>query len=1134
MSETVRPTGDIDQRNTGGINIANTGVVGTIVIGDIRQPREETPWMAPAPTGPVIERPAVARALREALTAPDSDVIAVTTALEGAGGFGKTTLAAHLCLSDERLKDRFAGGLLWITLGQHVAGAELANKINGLCELLTGQPATVSDPELAGARLGMLLEQRQDMMLVIDDVWSAAQLRPFLIGARRCRRLVTTRNSAVLPRTARSVLVDAMEHGEAVLTLTNGLGGMSPAIVGRLLELTGRWPLLLSLVNAAIREQQRQGAAVEQAGDWVARRLAADGPAGLDLGDAESRETAVAASVRASLDLLSPSERERYFDLSVFPEDVDIPADILALLWAATGSLERGAADRLRDKLISMRLAIGSWHLGGPALRMHDVFRSYLRHHQGATELAGRHRCLLDAARSLPGPLPRTATDPTPWWLLPDEADYLWRYLGHHLAESGQRAELAALVRDPRWLLARVERYGPVAVGADLALADDAFAGQLRRAIGQAAHLLVPLEPSLADTLLSRLHGTAAGDHVAACARSVLAEAHLTPVWPLPDQPDPALYRTLEGHTSSVRGCAASPDGRWIASTGFDSTIRIWAVDSGSVHATLRGHLGWVWDCAIAPDGTWLASAGDDGTMRIWDLATGALQRTLETQCAVTHCAIAPDGSWLASTGTDGTTRIWDAHTGTQRALLQGHHGATTGCAIAPDGTWLASTGTDGTTRIWDAHTGTQRALLQGHHGAATGCAIAPDGTWLASTGTDGTTRIWDAASATERAILTGHADAVTCCAIAPDGTWLASAGADRTVRIWDTRTAALEATLLGDTGGANSCAVSPDGTWLASASSDTMVRIWHRQHGVSTNHEAASTGREADARSCVTTVSMRGIATSPDGTRIVTANTDGTVGLWNVPTASYASFPGHTGWGRSAAVAPDGAYFVSGGVDGLIHLWDERSQEPRATLTGHTGWVNRCAFPPDGTWLASASSDGTVRLWDMPSGQLRNVIGGDLGELFGCAIAPDGTWLVSTGTDQLIRIWDTATGTALATLAGHTGRVSDCGISSNGEWLVTASFDRTMRIWNTHTAEERAVLAGETGPIWGCAISPDNQRIASVSTNGTIRIWNPHTATCETALRVEQPVRDCTWLDNSKLCVAGNAGLYLLAYDTQ
>jgi WD40 repeat protein len=68
-----------------------------------------------------------------------------------------------------------------------------------------------------------------------------------------------------------------------------------------------------------------------------------------------------------------------------------------------------------------------------------------------------------------------------------------------------------------------------------------------------------------------------------------------------------------------VTALAFSPDGRRLASSGDDRTIRIWEPVSGLGVFVLRGHAGPVWDLAFSPDGTRIASAGDDQVVRIWE-----------------------------------------------------------------------------------------------------------------------------------------------------------------------------------------------------------------------------------------------------------------------------------------------------------------------------------------------------------------------------------------------------------------------------------------------------------------------------------------------------------------------------------
>jgi hypothetical protein len=85
---------------------------------------------------------------------------------------------------------------------------------------MNGQSFT--DTVAAGSRLAELLADR-DILLVVDDVWDAMHIKPFLQGGKNSARLVTTRNEETLTANAQSLVVDAMQTEEAVQLLSYGL-----------------------------------------------------------------------------------------------------------------------------------------------------------------------------------------------------------------------------------------------------------------------------------------------------------------------------------------------------------------------------------------------------------------------------------------------------------------------------------------------------------------------------------------------------------------------------------------------------------------------------------------------------------------------------------------------------------------------------------------------------------------------------------------------------------------------------------------------------------------------------------------------------------------------------------------------
>jgi eukaryotic-like serine/threonine-protein kinase len=116
-----------------------------------------------------------------------------------------------------------------------------------------------------------------------------------------------------------------------------------------------------------------------------------------------------------------------------------------------------------------------------------------------------------------------------------------------------------------------------------------------------------------------------------------------------------------------VHGVAFAPNGRTLATTGFDQTIRLWDVSNRDqpqqLGQPLTGHTGAVQGLAFTPDGNILATTSTDQTIRLWDLSDHdrphQLGQPLEGHTDEVIGVAFDDRSTLATTSTDKTVRLW-------------------------------------------------------------------------------------------------------------------------------------------------------------------------------------------------------------------------------------------------------------------------------------------------------------------------------------------------------------------------------------------------------------------------------------------------------------------------------------------
>jgi WD40 repeat protein len=185
-----------------------------------------------------------------------------------------------------------------------------------------------------------------------------------------------------------------------------------------------------------------------------------------------------------------------------------------------------------------------------------------------------------------------------------------------------------------------------------------------------------------------------------------------------------------------------------IAGRIAEGPVGMWNWKTGKLKASLEGHQQRVLPVATTPDEAFLATGGWDLSIRLWDLKRFQTVRVLKGHTDMIECLVfSPDGQKLVSAGFDDTIRIWETETGNLLFTLKDHRGGVWALAMFPDGESFVSGSADKELRIWNLSTGKCIDVVKGHKEAVHALAISKDGKTLFSGGSDGRIFRWELAS---------------------------------------------------------------------------------------------------------------------------------------------------------------------------------------------------------------------------------------------------------------------------------------------------------------------------------------------------------------------------------------------------
>jgi RNA polymerase sigma factor (sigma-70 family) len=735
------------------------------------------------------------------------------------------------------------------------------------------------------------------------------------------------------------------------------------------------------------------------------------------------------------------------------------------------------------------------------------------------------------------------------------------------------------LYRGREWLRARLARRGLtlpaglsaflLANGLAVAVPGSLADGAVRAAGGPApAHVSALAETGLRALAPLKVRGAA----LLGLALGMLGLAAGLLPWAQPEAPRPELVQAQEKGPRKEEKPAADVHGG--------------ALPAGAV--ARLGSLRWRHPARVlvfSPDGRYLAATGN--TTHLFDAHSGELRHVLAGPSS--HAFFCPDNKTLITTpyGAPFAMRFWDLSTGKERRQIRvanagsfqpswSANGSLMACYSfqPPKGPVVSFVDMDSgkEIRTWEKPLG-GRSINR--------LALAPDGKTVALR-EQTTTYLFDVATRKELRRFTspvgaGGQTVGTCIVVfSPDGRRLMCTE-NSSVRVWETATGKSVHHFTGIPGGAVAVAASPNGRFLAAGAEQGMVSLWDLATGrLIRAFDASGCGMpvyllafSADSKRLATQAHMlqsirlwevasgrelpsaetpatpvAGLAFGPAGKRVVTADAEGSVWLWDTATGKLRRrFPGTSALGlnhpMSTAILPGGQTLVRGAYESEVVSWDlqtgkrlhtgkregkvptidsslgaelypECSPNGRTVVAVFPGEVKRRIEPPAGRGPPPPPTIvhwTMIGLWDAPTGKMTRAFRVDAEHLRRVALSPDGRLLAGRGRlpEDLAKtwlfVWDLARGRELRrfeipALDGW----NPVAFSADGRTLLSglhhsaAEKKTSFYFWEVATGRQRAAVecALETRSAWLTSFA--GERLAALAIEEKVYLVDPLT----------------------------------------
>ena len=266
----------------------------------------------------------------------------------------------------------------------------------------------------------------------------------------------------------------------------------------------------------------------------------------------------------------------------------------------------------------------------------------------------------------------------------------------------------------------------------------------------------------------------------------------------------------------------------------------------------------------------------------------------------------------------------------------------------------------------------------------------------------------------------------------------------------------------------------------------------------------------------------------TPDDAHLISGGFGGQARIWTLDGSPAGELVGHEAAISVVRISPDGAIAITASSDRTVRVWDLPARRQRAVLGAHRKQVLALDLDTVRDRVWSGGHDGRLKAWRLSTGELETqldlggsvssvavrsadgavaaatigsgiaILGADGHEItrlaegirvVGSAWAADGSFLIGSSPGSAT-VWAADDWEAVRSLESGPGSMLPVALNPDGG-RIALGWDHHVGLWGSDESRPGVTIEGLPKGVYGLAFSHGGRWLAGAAADGRVRVWS-------------------------------------------